>query len=348
MPAKSTTFSQRVLKWYDQYGRTQLPWQQYISAYRVWISEIMLQQTQVKTVIPYFERFMQRFPDIAALAHAPLDEILHLWTGLGYYARARNLHKAAQIIVEQYQGQFPQTMELIQDLPGVGRSTAGAIMAIALGQVAAILDGNVKRVLARCYAIEGWNTQVMQQLWAIAERLTPLKRTAAYTQAMMDLGAMICTRSKPKCAQCPLAAICIAHQQGNATAYPTAKQAKALPIKTINMLLLYQQHKILLLEKRPPVGIWGGLWSFPECAQEADILPTCQQYGVAEIKTLQRLPAFRHTFSHFHLDITPISIQIAQYATEVMESTGRVWYNTAQPLKLGLAAPVKQLLDAIK
>lgn len=343
-------FQRRILTWFDQHGRKHLPWQQQISAYRVWISEIMLQQTQVNTVIPYFERFIQRFPDINVLAQAPLDEVLHYWTGLGYYARARNLHRAAQMIVTEYQGQFPCSIAEIQRLPGIGRSTAGAIASIALGQSQPILDGNVKRVLARYHAVDGWTgeQQVAAQLWRFAERYTPAERAADYAQAMMDLGAMICTRSKPKCERCPLMNQCLAYQQGKQQDYPTPKKVRALPVKTVKMLLLQQADNSFLLKKRPPVGIWGGLWSFPECDLKSDIVAASQRYGVAKTGNVKALPSFRHTFSHFHLDIHPVKVQVKQFLPMVMEETGIIWYNLDNPPKLGLAAPVKQLLSEEK
>lgn len=342
----ASKFNSRILKWFDLHGRKDLPWQQQISAYRVWISEIMLQQTQVTTVIPYFNRFMERFPDIKTLANAPLDEVLHYWTGLGYYARARNLHRAAQIILQEYKGKFPTVLPAIEALPGIGRSTAGAIASIALGQCAPILDGNVKRVLSRYHAIEGWpgKPEVAHKLWGLATAYTPKERTADYTQAMMDLGAMICTRSKPKCYLCPLAKHCVAHLKGKEMAYPTPKAPKILPIKTVQMLIFTQADQSILLKKRPPAGIWGGLWSFPECPIEADLHAICQQFGIAKTKPHQKLPSFRHTFSHYHLDIHPVKIPIVARELKVMDEADIVWYNSKQPLKLGLAAPVKQLL----
>lgn len=345
----SAQFSQQVLKWFDLHGRKSLPWQQQISAYRVWVSEIMLQQTQVTTVIPYFKRFMKCFPDISTLAAAPIDEVLHLWTGLGYYARARNLHRAAQMLIEQYKGIFPSALSDIQSLPGIGRSTAGAIASIALGQVAPILDGNVKRVLARYHAVAGWpgKQDIAARLWGYAADYTPKQRTADYTQAMMDIGATVCTRTKPKCAICPLAKHCIAHQQGDQAAYPTRKATRSLPVKTVQMLILLQTDRSVMLIKRPPVGIWGGLWSFPESDIEKDIAKAYERYGIAKIGPQQTLPAFRHTFSHFHLDIHPIMAPIKSWQPKVMDEAEIVWYNIDKPLRLGLAAPVKQLLLSI-
>lgn len=231
---QSSQFSQQVLDWYQLYGRKTLPWQLEKTPYKVWLSEVMLQQTQVSTVIPYFERFISRFPDICALAAAPLDEVLHLWTGLGYYARARNLHKAAQVVATQHSGRFPETMEQVTDLPGVGRSTAGAILSLSLGQHYPILDGNVKRVLARCYAVSGWpgKKEVEKCLWQLSEQVTPAAGVGHFNQAMMDLGAMVCTRSKPKCEICPLNNGCVAYATGSQASYPGKKPKQTLPVRT--------------------------------------------------------------------------------------------------------------------
>ena len=254
-----TGFQRAILRWFDQHGRTNLPWQQNISPYRVWVSEIMLQQTQVTTVIPYFERFMDSFPTVQTLAAAPLDEVLHHWTGLGYYARARNMHKAAQVVCQQYKGNFPSTIDQLCDLPGIGRSTAGAISAIAFKIPATILDGNVKRVLARFSAIAGWpgKADVVQQLWLVAENFTPQERIADYTQAMMDLGATICTRASPSCHQCPLTDSCIAYAQGNQRAYPGKKPKKKLPVRSRYFLLIRNKQGEILLQQNPPAGLWG-------------------------------------------------------------------------------------------
>jgi A/G-specific adenine glycosylase len=339
-------FSKRLLHWFDQHGRKNLPWQHPITAYRVWLSEIMLQQTQVKTVIPYFERFIARFPDVHALAISPLDEVLHHWTGLGYYARARNLHRAAMIIDSDYNGQFPRDSESLQALPGVGRSTAGAILSITFGQRAAILDGNVKRVLARCHAVAGWPgmTEVSAELWQLAERYTPQKRVADYTQAMMDLGAVVCTRTKPRCNECPFTEHCLAKQQEKMTHYPAPKPRKVLPIKTVKLLMLQDARGDILLEQRPPVGIWGGLWSFPECTTEQDVIQWCHEKYACTVKKMDAWRGFRHTFSHFHLDILPVYLQIEKNACQVADSGCRVWYNLAEPDARGLAAPVQRLL----
>lgn len=259
---KPAIFQQNVLAWFDQQGRKDLPWQQNITPYRVWLSEIMLQQTQVVTVIPYFQAFITKFPDVESLAQAPVDEVLQLWSGLGYYARARNLHKAARIICEQ--GRFPDTLDGLMALPGIGQSTAGAILSIAFNKSHPILDGNVKRVLARFKAIPGWtgNSQTNKQLWEISANLTPEIRVAEYTQAMMDLGATVCTRSKPACEKCPLTTACMAFLTQTAANFPTPKKAKALPVKQLVFLLLHNTQQVLL-EKRPPTGIWGDYGAYP-------------------------------------------------------------------------------------
>ena len=344
----NSTFSNTLLNWYKDHGRHDLPWQQDRNLYRVWISEIMLQQTQVVTVIPYFERFMERFPSIRSLADASQDEVLHLWTGLGYYARARNLHKTAQIIRDEYQDKFPEDFDEVLALSGIGRSTAGAILAQALNQKYTILDGNVKRVLTRLYAIKGWPGKkiVENQLWELAESLTPEKNLTDYTQAIMDLGATACAR-KPTCSACPMTGLCKAHQQDNMTDYPTPKKRKVLPIKATKMLILQNESGDVLLQQRPPSGIWGGLWSLPEYddSNTEKLEKWCEnQLGIV-IQELKAQPIFRHTFSHFHLDITPITCRLKAPVNHVMEDEKRVWYNTQQPELLGLPAPVLKILN---
>ena len=342
-------FSDQVLCWYDQYGRKDLPWQKDINPYRVWVSEIMLQQTQVKTVIPYFLRFMDALPTLEALATAKEDEVLHLWTGLGYYARARNLHKTAKIVLTQLNGELPAEVELLCELPGIGRSTAGAIRSIAFRQPAAILDGNVKRVLARHGAVSGWPGQsaVLAQLWGVAENFTPKKRVADYSQAMMDLGATLCTRSSPGCEQCPLKADCKAIEAGTQLRYPGKKPRKALPVKTTTFLMITAKNGDIWLERRPPSGIWGGLWCFPELASEREAESWClDQWGHPPDKVIQ-WPSFRHTFSHYHLDIQPLQITLPTTPETVMEAGQQLWYNRCQPPQIGLAAPVASLLEQL-
>ncbi|MFP8968133.1 A/G-specific adenine glycosylase [Pokkaliibacter sp. CJK22405] len=337
-------FQHRIMEWFDRHGRTTLPWQFNKTPYRVWISEIMLQQTQVATVIPYYERFMERFPSVQALAEAEVDEVLHLWTGLGYYTRARNLHRAAQILVNDWQGEFPSTVEEVVTLPGVGRSTAGAILSISRGTWAPILDGNVKRVLSRYAAIEGWPGQsaVEKELWELAERLTPEARVGEYTQAMMDMGATLCTRSKPMCLLCPLEDSCEAHQQHREAEFPGKKPRKALPEKTRHLLILKDEQGRVLLEQRPPTGIWGGLWSFPEALNRSELDDMAQSRGGKASSKITLEPR-QHTFSHFHLQMIPVIYDLAD-SGEVMEVSGQLWYNLRQPEEVGLAAPVKRLL----
>lgn len=269
----SSIFSKQLLTWFDLYGRKDLPWQQQPTPYHVWLSEIMLQQTQVSTVIPYYQRFTENFNSINALANAAVDDVLALWTGLGYYARARNLNKAAIIMAQQHHGEMPNNIDDLIALPGIGRSTAGAIMSLAHQQKFAILDGNVKRVLARFFAIEGWpgKKDIENQLWQKAELLLPRQRIANYIQAQMDLGASVCTRSKPKCDLCPLTSGCIAFKQGNPKDYPTSKPNKVIPRRQTHWLIAQNSTGEILLEQRPQQGIWGGLWSFPEVEDKGDL-----------------------------------------------------------------------------
>jgi len=344
-----TGFSRRVLDWFDDHGRKELPWQEKVTPYKVWISEVMLQQTQVATVIPYFDRFISAFPSVDALASAPVDQVLHYWSGLGYYARARNLHKSASLIRDVYAGVFPDELEKVIALPGVGLSTAGAILSLAMGQRHAILDGNVKRVLARCYAIPGWPGQraVGRKLWQLSETLTPHARVAEYNQAMMDLGAMICTRNNPLCDQCPVSNRCVALANDEISRYPGRKQKKQRPVRGVQMMLLQDIRGRLLLEQRPPTGIWGGLWGFPEIPVGEDILHWSEEQFGAKAVQIRDLPMRRHTFTHFHMDIQPRQILLEKPGYQVLDGDRRVWYNPAQPDERGLAAPVKLLLDEI-
>ncbi|MDX1812679.1 MAG: A/G-specific adenine glycosylase, partial [Gammaproteobacteria bacterium] len=299
-----TEISQRLLPWFDKFGRKHLPWQQNKTPYKVWISEIMLQQTQVATVIPYFERFMQSFPDIVTLAKANEDEVLSHWSGLGYYARARNLHKCAKTVYKEFAGQFPTEIEQVMNLPGIGRSTAGAILSLSLHQSHPILDGNVKRVLSRVYKVEGWygRTAVGNQLWQFAEENTPAERVADYNQAMMDLGATLCVRGKNlDCSICPLNDMCQAYRDNEVHLFPHSKPKKTLPVKNTVMLLASNAGNEILIEKRPPAGIWGGLWSLPEFESVAQLkqwLAAKYQYNEND---LQSWAPMRHTFSHYHL-----------------------------------------------
>ena len=338
----------RLLAWFEQAGRKDLPWQIDPTPYRVWVSEIMLQQTQVSTVIPYYQRFMQRFPAAQNLATAPLDAVLHLWTGLGYYARARNLHRAAHLICAQHHGALPHEIDQLMQLPGIGRSTAGAILALAHNAPHAILDGNVRRVLARFHAVEGWPgaAAVEKKLWALAESHLPATRLRDYTQALMDLGATVCTRSRPACTHCPLSPDCLAHAQQRVRDYPTPKPRTTQPVRTTTLVILRNSAGAVLLMQRPPAGIWGGLWSPPECTHRTapTIQRWCQQALGFETGQCERLPVLRHTFSHFHLDILPVLLDVTQPHTAVMEATPVIWYNINQPDARGLAAPVKRLL----
>ncbi len=347
---KPNDFSNRVLAWFESHGRRDLPWQHDPTPYRVWISEIMLQQTRVAAVIPYYQRFMARFPDGSSLAKADLDEVLHLWSGLGYYARARNLHKAAQQIESQHKGEFPADFAELASLPGIGRSTTGAILALSKGQRHAILDGNVKRVLARFHAVEGWpgKTAVSKQLWKIAERHTPSERIAQYTQAMMDLGATVCTRSQPQCDRCPLSKDCAAHRMARETDYPMPKPRRELPVRDTIMLLACDQEGQVLLERRPPAGIWGGLWSFPELEHQDQINQWCKESVGADAVDTEAWPVVRHSFSHFHLDITPVFVQVIPSHTCLSEQDDVIWYRLRRPEPRGLATPVQRLLDRLQ
>ena len=307
----------------------------------------MLQQTQVKTVIPYFHRFMTAFPTVDALADAEQDHVLHLWTGLGYYARARNLHKAAQLVCSQWRGEFPDSVAALCELPGIGRSTAGAIRSIAFGLPATILDGNVKRVLARHQAVTGWPGQsaVHNRLWDIADDNSPTVRTGDYSQAIMDLGATVCTRTTPACEVCPVNSDCQAFANGNMQAYPGKKPRKTLPVKSTVLAMISAANGDIWLERRPARGIWGGLWCFPELATHDDANRLCLDRWGVEPETTRIWDRFRHTFSHYHLDIQPLQIVLPASPQSVMEANHQLWYNMRQPPEIGLAAPVAALLE---
>jgi A/G-specific adenine glycosylase len=344
----ANAFTDRLLAWYDRHGRKDLPWHRERSAYGTWISEIMLQQTQVSTVIPYFHRFMERFPDIASLAAATVDEVLHCWTGLGYYARARNLHKTARLVVERHGGRFPRDYETVQALPGIGASTAGAILAFAFDQRHVILDGNVKRVLARYHAVDGWpgKRDVATRLWALADGHTPRTRVRAYAQAVMDLGAIVCRRTRPDCAHCPVRRGCRARALGAPQRYPATRPRRSMPTRTTFMIMIQDGGGRVLLQRRPPAGLWGGLWGFPDCAAD-DIGTWCQQALGLRLELVTPWPPLRHTFSHFHLQITPVAARVAD-SSQVMENPGMVWYNPNQPDERGFAAPVRRLLQQLR
>lgn len=338
-------FANTILKWFEQFGRHDLPWQIKPTPYRVWVSEIMLQQTQVSTVIDYYQKFMKRFPTVKALAIAGEDEVLSYWSGLGYYARARNLHKTAKIINQQYSGHFPKEVDNLIALPGIGRSTAGAILSLGMQLHAPILDGNVKRVLSRFHAIEEplAQTAVINQLWDIAAKYTPHQNVHKYNQAMMDLGATICTRSKPNCTHCPVIKGCQAFALGLQQKLPIKSVNKTRPKKVIRMLILKNSANEILLEKRPPTGIWGGLWSFPECSIKETLSQWCKRHFDAEILTKKSLPAITHQFSHFELQIKPVLLMVNTHPS-VMESSSQVWYKLTKRLPGGIPAPVSQLL----
>lgn len=340
-----------VLNWFDYHGRKSLPWQQDKSPYRVYVSEIMLQQTQVATVIPYYERFMAQFPDVFSLANAEEDSVLYLWTGLGYYNRARNLHKTAKIIAKDYLGIFPCDLDILQSLPGIGRSTAGAIMAIAFEKKAAILDGNVKRVLTRLYGITEWPGEKATHayLWTLAEELTPDQRVADYTQAMMDIGATLCKRGQPNCLECPLQENCLAFKQGLTQSIPGSKPKKTSPLRITTFLLLKQGNQILL-QKRPKAGIWAGLWSLPEITGKASsqqVREFCQKNLRCTIQKTTDIPSFIHVFSHFRLEVNPVLIEIQKTKLKLLEANQEIWYNLEQPARVGLPAPIKALLERI-
>lgn len=339
----------RVLAWFDSHGRKNLPWQHAISPYRVWVSEIMLQQTQVQTVIPYYERFMRELPSVQDLAAASPDHVMHLWTGLGYYSRARNLQRTAQIVCEQYGGEFPGNVEQLSEFPGIGRSTAGAIASIAFGKRAAILDGNVKRVLARFHAVTGYpgETAVHKTLWDFAEAHTPHKRIEDYTQAMMDLGATLCTRSKPACGVCPLEDDCSAHQSGRTGEFPGKKPKKVLPVKSTQMLIITDKNGEILLEKRPSTGIWSDLWVFPQIETGTDPIAHCADRLHLKVEIEERWARYRHTFSHYHLDIEPVHLRLKKQPAAISENERQLWYNLRTPAAIGLAAPVVKLLQLL-
>lgn len=339
-------FTLPLLAWFDQHGRKDLPWQHPRSAYRVWISEIMLQQTQVKTVIPYFNRFLASFPNIQALANAAEDEVLSHWSGLGYYSRARNLHKAAAMIQQDFQGEIPSSIELLIKLPGIGSSTAAAISSLAFDKPAAILDGNVKRVLSRYFLIgaELRPSAINQKLWQIANDCLPSQRCADYTQAIMDLGATCCTSKNPNCEVCPLQTSCLAKKQNQVSHYPIKKAKKSLATKQQQFLLIHNQDQLIYLEKRPPTGIWGGLWCLPSI--DMDLCPKTFVQNNYQLQTnaMQELLKLKHTFSHFHLQISALSMQTNTANTGVAEYPGR-WFQAGELVGLGLAKPVSEIIQ---
>ncbi len=354
-------FSYSILTWFAKYGRKNLPWQITPTPYSVWISEIMLQQTQVKTVIPYYQKFMSAFPSLTALGAASEDEVLALWSGLGYYSRARNLHKTAKLLTSpdytnQTQKGFPVTVSELELLPGIGRSTAGAILALSFNKRAAILDGNVKRVLARCFAVPGWpgKSETLKQLWELAEALTPESRAKNYAQAMMDLGATVCSRSNPNCKECPICTICIARKQGTQSAYPGKKAKMVLPEKHQYFYLLMDADNNIMMEKRPPSGIWGGLWA-PLTSDKTENSHDfslksylSEEFGLA-IESTRELTPFKHTFSHFQLYLYPVKATILKNtSTHFYCENNLHWDNLDNWLNKGISSAVKTMLLQLK
>lgn len=332
-------FTESLLNWYQQHGRKNLPWQSPYDPYRVWISEIMLQQTQVKTVIPYFLNFITQYPNIYSLATAPLDEVLAAWSGLGYYSRARNLHRSAQELVEKFAGVFPQDLSTLQSLPGIGRSTAAAIASLAFEQPTAIMDGNVKRVLSRYFKIAGTDKAYENKLWNLAQACMPNTECRAYTQAIMDLGALCCTRNKPNCNFCPLKSHCQAFADQVVHEYPQSKPKIIRPTRNQKFLLLYTKDRQIYLEQRPSQGIWGGLWCVPILEENQDIKSHLQETYAITPLNMKFFMQYKHSFTHFHLYITAHTIEVTSKAP----LPGK-WFQKSEIVKLGLAKPVKDIL----
>jgi A/G-specific adenine glycosylase len=343
-------FTAALLRWFDLHGRHNLPWQQNPTPYRVWVSEVMLQQTQVAAVIPYYERFMREFPTVQELAASDEDAVLHLWTGLGYYARARNLRKCAQALVTLHCGEFPASIDEVTALPGIGRSTAGAILALARGERHPILDGNVKRVLARVFGIAGdpGSASVLAELWTQADACTPTERVAAYTQAIMDLGATLCTRARPACTVCPMSGFCVAAREGRQAELPWRKAKRDRGSREATLLIAESGvggARAILVERRPAPGIWGGLWSPPQFESEGAALDWCRmELGEPEVEA-QRLAPIEHAFTHFDLRLNPIRVR-CRPALGVNER-GRIWYQLDAPPKVGLPQPIRQLFERL-
>ncbi len=341
-------YATRLLHWFDRHGRHDLPWQHPRTPYRVWLSEIMLQQTQVAVVAPYFERFISALPDLPALAAATPDEVLALWSGLGYYARARHLHQAARLCVERHAGELPRDLDALIALPGIGRSTAGAVLSQAWGDRAPILDGNVKRVLCRVHGIEGWPglPRVEQKLWAIAATLMPESQLADYTQAQMDFGATLCTRNAPACAICPLQDVCVALETGRTAELPHPKPGKPLPERSAHMLVLRDAQDRVLLHRRPPAGVWASLWSLPEHADMAESRRWFDRHVQGDFDAASSEAAIVHGFSHYRLRIHPLRIRPALPRDAVGDNPDLRWASRAELASIGLPAPVRRLLES--
>ena len=339
-------FPVRLIAWQRRHGRNDLPWQGTTDAYRIWLSEIMLQQTQVGTVIPYYLAFLERFPDVASLAGAEVDVVMRLWSGLGYYSRARNLHRAAGVVVARHGGRFPRQREALETLPGVGRSTAAAIAAFAFAGREAILDGNVKRVLARHFAVAGFpgDARVAAQLWKLAEGLLPARGIARYTQGLMDLGATVCTRA-PVCERCPVGDTCLARAQGAVASYPGSRPPKTVPVREVQMLLLSWRGGVML-EKRPPTGIWGGLWSFPEMGMDEDVAAACQARFGIDVAVAERLPVLKHSFTHFTLRIHPVECRV-QGGHRAADGAATAWMSPDDAMSAAVPVPVRKLLQGL-
>ena len=340
-------FAPRLLAWFDRHGRHDLPWQHPRTPYRFWLSEIMLQQTQVSVVIPYFQRFIDALPDLPSLAQASQDEVLALWSGLGYYARARNLHAAAKRCVEHHDGDLPRDLDALIALPGIGRSTAGAILSQAWGDAAPILDGNVKRVLCRLFAIEGWPglPKVEKQLWAIAESLLPDARLADYTQAQMDFGATLCTRADPACAICPLQEACTAFRGGRVAELPSPKPGKPLPERVAHMLIIEDGEQRVLLQRRPMTGVWAALWSLPEHAGIEDARAWFDQHAHGDFDAAHAGDPVLHGFSHYRLQILPHRIAGVRPRDAINDNDDLRWAARADLQAIGLPAPIRRLLE---
>jgi A/G-specific adenine glycosylase len=346
--ADQATLQRDLLAWYRGHGRKDLPWQTSRTPYRVWVSEIMLQQTQVATVIPYFHRFVARFPDVGQLAAGTLDEIISLWAGLGYYARARNLHRAARVVCAQFGGEIPSDLDALMSLPGVGRSTAGAIRSLGYGLPAAILDGNVKRVFCRHFGIEGWPgvSAVNRELWRLSEKLLPSDVPDQHNQALMDLGATVCTPRDPQCPSCPWQTGCRARIDDRTAALPSPKPARRLPARHQIALLLIDGEERVYLERRPPTGIWGGLWCLPLFEHRPALEEWADHRGI-RYTSVEHFPTRRHTFSHFHLDYDPLRIRVQSRPDGIADAASHVWLARGHERPPGLPAPVRKLLGEL-